>query len=188
MFNSETDPKLREQILTYFMSSVMTDIERAKALGLPKDCRIREGAKIICPENLEIGENVWIGENAVLDASGGLKIGSHVQIGLGVYIWTHDSHLAAILGKNTLHDKRLISRTSTEIGDNCYIGGPSVIMPGAKMGERSAVAPMSVLYGELPAKKLYKPYRDMVDTIVTDNKIKALEDRITELEKKLLAK
>ena len=48
----------------------MTDVERAKFLGLPKGCRIRENAKIISQENLKIGNNVWIGESAILDASG----------------------------------------------------------------------------------------------------------------------
>ena len=69
--DSNRNNALRKQILTYSMSSVMTDDERAKLLGLPKGCRIRENAKILCPENFRCGEYVWIGEGAILDASGG---------------------------------------------------------------------------------------------------------------------
>ncbi len=75
MLDKNTDPALRDQILKYQMSQVMTDRERAALLGLPEGCRIRENAKIICPENLKCGKDVWIGEGAIIDASGGLEIG-----------------------------------------------------------------------------------------------------------------
>lgn len=65
-----------------------------------------------------------------MDASGGLEIGDNTQIGLGVFIWTHDSFKSAIMGKNTKTDKKGIVRKKTKIGSNCFIGGPSVIMPG----------------------------------------------------------
>ena len=91
--NTERNRKLREQILTYHISSVMTDDERAQLLGLPEGCRIRENAKIISPENFKCGKYVWIGEGAILDASGGLEIGDHTSIGLYVLVWTHSSYL-----------------------------------------------------------------------------------------------
>ena len=69
-YNEETSWEIREQILKYNATFSMTDVERAKFLGLPKGCRIRENAKIISQENLKIGNNVWIGESAILDASG----------------------------------------------------------------------------------------------------------------------
>ncbi|HPX12433.1 MAG TPA: CocE/NonD family hydrolase, partial [Syntrophales bacterium] len=68
--DDERNRNLRGQILQYFISSVMTDDERARLLGLPEGCRMRENAKIISPENFRCGKYVWIGEGAVLDASG----------------------------------------------------------------------------------------------------------------------
>ena len=162
VFDIETDSKLRAQILKYFASSTMTDIERAKLFGLPENCRMREGAKIICPENLEIGKNVWIGENSILDASGGLEIGDNTQIGLGVYIWTHDSYKSAIMGKNTRYNKKGIIRKKTKIGSNCFIGGPSVIMPGVTIGDKCVISPMSVVYEDLLDKTIYQPNKSMV--------------------------
>ena len=79
VLKKETDPKIRKEILTYHLSSVMTDSERAVLLGLPEGCRIRENAKIISPENLKCGTNVWIGEGAIIDASGGLEIGDNME-------------------------------------------------------------------------------------------------------------
>ena len=114
------DNQLRDEILRRLIGQYLTDDERAEFFGLPKGCRIREGAKIISPDNLEIGECCWIGENSVLDASGGLEIGSHTSIGLSVFIWSHTSHLANLSGSNE-SGSNLIQRKSTKIGSNCFI-------------------------------------------------------------------
>jgi len=176
LFNLETPPELREQILKYFASSTMTDAERAKLLGLPEGCRIREGAKIISPENLKIGKNVWIGENAILDASGGLEIGDNTQIGLGVFIWTHHSYVAAILGDDTKTNKKHIERKATKIGSNCAISGPTVIMSGVTIGDKCLIAPMSVVHNDIKSNSVFKPYDDFLkndDSL--SQKIKDLE-------------
>lgn len=186
MFLEETSWEIRRQILMYESSRLMSDKERAKYLNLPDGCRIREGAKIICPEKLVIGQNCWIGENAILDASGGLKIGSNTSIGLGVLVWTHDSHLLNMEANNTPENKSKIKRKSTVIGDNCFIGGPSVIMPGVKIGNNCVVAPMSVVFNNLPDGSVCRPYRDMQRSLAKNEvKLKALEDKILVLEAKL---
>ena len=98
--DSERNKNLRKYILKQFISNVMTDEERAELWNLPAGCRMRENSKIISPENFKCGENVWIGEGAVLDASGGLEVGSHTSIGLNVMIWTHTSFLTNITMSN----------------------------------------------------------------------------------------
>jgi len=148
--NTERNRKLREQILTYHISSVMTDDERAQLLGLPEGCRIREHAKIISPENFKCGKYVWIGEGAILDASGGLEIGDHTSIGLYVLVWTHSSYLANITLDNTIGNP-LIERKPTKIGKGCFIAGHSVIYPGVTIGDRVVVLPMSVVTKDIPS-------------------------------------
>jgi UDP-3-O-[3-hydroxymyristoyl] glucosamine N-acyltransferase len=54
-------------------------------------------------------------------------------------------------------------RRPTKIGNNCFIGGPVVIMPGVTIGNQCVVAPMSVVYQDLPDRSVYKPFREMVD-------------------------
>lgn len=182
LFDLETAPELREQILKYFASSTMTDVERAKLLGLPEGCRIREGAKIISPENLKIGKNVWIGENAILDASGGLEIGDNTQIGLGVLIWTHHSYVSAILGHNTKSNKKYIERQPTKIGSNCAISGPTVIMSGVTIGNKCLIAPMSVVHNDVKSNSVFKPYDDLLKLKETmSQKIKHLESEVLEI-------
>lgn len=147
--DDDRNKDLRNFILKQFISNVMTDEERANLWKLPKGCRMRENAKIINPENLICGEFVWIGEGAVLDASGGLEIGSHTSIGLNVMIWSHTSFLSNL----TLNNKKgsnLIARAKTQIGEGCFIGGPSVIYHGVKLGNKTIVLPMSVVTKNMP--------------------------------------
>lgn len=172
--------ELREQILLYHSTATLADSERAEVLGLPSGCRIREGAKIISPEKLTIGENCWIGENAILDASGHLKIGKSTSIGLSVFVWTHDSHRMNKLSQNTKEDNKLIKRKATTIGENCFIAGHSVIMPGVTIGDHCIIGPMSVVYNDLPDNSVYTPYRDMYQLIDENKK---LQLRIEKLEK-----
>jgi acetyltransferase-like isoleucine patch superfamily enzyme len=177
LFQEDVDPKLRAQILTYAASATLSDAERGRLLGLPRGCRIREGAKILAPEKFRCGEYVWIGEGAILDAQGGLDIGDHTQIGLNVFVWSHTSHWQALRGE-TGHSREHIKYTPTRIGSCCFIGGPSVISPGVTIGDRVIVPPMSVIESDLPSNTVFRP---------VSNRVAKLERRIEELVEQLKA-
>jgi acetyltransferase-like isoleucine patch superfamily enzyme len=147
--DTERTRRLRPEILKRLLSLVMTDDERARDLGLPENCRVRESAKIISPENLLCGTDVWIGENAIVDASGGLEIGANVTIGTGVFVWSHSSVLSSLLGQNQ-PGNQWIRREPTRIGKNSFIGGPSVINPGVVIGTGCLILPMSVVTQDVP--------------------------------------
>lgn len=179
--DDERSKNLRSQILKYFVSSVMTDDERASLFGLPKGCRMRENAKIISPEKLQCGEFVWIGEGAVLDASGGLTIGDHTSIGLNVMVWSHSSHLANLTLNNIIGNP-LIQRSSTAIGKGCFIAGPSVIYPGTTLGDKVIVLPMSVVLEDIPSNRIVagspaRIIREITDDFVRDEITKVLASR-----------
>lgn len=142
--NLDRNNNLRSDILKGFVSGVMTDDERAELWGLPKGCRMRENAKIISPNNFKCGEYVWIGEGAVLDASGGLEIGSHTSIGLSVFVWSHTSFLANLTMDNRIGSP-LIARKKTIIGNGCFIAGHTVIYHGVEIGDKTVVMPHSVV-------------------------------------------
>lgn len=142
--DSERNRALRRDIALRFLSQLLADDERARLLGLPASCRVREGTKILMPEKLVCGEHVWIGENAYLDASGGLTIGDHATVGVGVYVWTHTSALANLLRANHPGGAQVIRRP-TVIGSGCYIVGHSVINPGVTVGDGAFVLPMSAV-------------------------------------------
>lgn len=181
IFNSDTEKGLREQILLYETARNLTDEERAKLFSLPAGTRIREGAKILYSELLKIGINNWIGENAILDASGGLEIGDNNSIGLSVFVWTHDSHRVNLTGENTRNNNDKIIRKPTKIGNNCFIAGHSIIMPGVSIGDRCIIAPMSVVYKDLPDDTIFTPYKKFTQY---EKRIEKLEAKIKEFEEK----
>lgn len=147
--DTERSRRLRPAILHRLLCLVMTDDERAKDIGLPEGCRVRESAKIIAPEQLVCGPHVWIGENAIVDASGGAVIGEHTTIGTGVFIWSHTSVLSNLLGQNQPGNP-WIRRSPTRIGKHSFVGGPSVINPGVTIGDRCVILPMSVVTTNVP--------------------------------------
>lgn len=147
--DTERTRGLREDILRKLLALAMTDDERAAMLGLPNGCRVRESAKIISPKNLICGEYVWVGENAVLDASGGLEVGSHTTFAVGALVWTHSSVLSNLELDNRSGNPWIV-RKPTRIGSGCYIGGPSSIYPGVTIGNKVIVLPMSVVTDDVP--------------------------------------
>lgn|SRR5574340_1628254 len=177
LFDDQTPAELRAQILTYFATSVMSDGERARVLGLPRGCRIREGAKILNQGSFQCGEYVWIGEGAILDAQGGLAVGDYTQIGPNVMVWSHSSHMQALHGETGITRER-ITYTPTTIGKNCFIAGPSVILPGITIGDRVLVPPMSVVDRDLPDNTMYRS---------TNARLEKFENRVAELERALAA-
>lgn len=141
--DDEKNVAIRENVIfKQFADKILTDQERAAYYHLPEGCRMRENAKIISPENLKCGRHVWIGEGAVLDASGGLEIGDHTTIGVGVYVWTHSSHMANLSMAN-YPGNDLIIRKPTKIGSGVFLVGPSVVYAGVTIGDRTVVLPMS---------------------------------------------
>jgi acetyltransferase-like isoleucine patch superfamily enzyme len=175
MLDPNTDPGLRNQILTYLLSEVLTDRERARLLGLPEGCRIRERAKILAPERLTMGTNVWIGEGAVLDAQGGLTIGDNTQIGLNVMIWTHTSHMQALTGKTGSLSKEGIEYLPTKIGKNCFIAGPSVIGAGVTIGDGVTISPLAMVDSDVAAGEVVSPH------LAARRETKRLEKELREL-------
>lgn len=180
-FDSDISSDIRRQVFFAQASAGMSDVERARFYGLPPGCRMREGAKIISPENLVLGENVWIGENAVLDASGGLEVGSNTSIGLGVYLWTHDSNRLNREGRNTRESSVDIKRKPTKVGADCFIAGPSAVLAGTTIGDGCVIAPLSLVAQNLEPGTIFTPYRSMLKMAA---RMEALEARITELERR----
>jgi acetyltransferase-like isoleucine patch superfamily enzyme len=165
---------LRAQILKYHAADLMTDRERAKFFGLPEGCRMRERAKILAPEKLHCGRNVWIGEGAMLDAQGGLTIGEGTQIGGGVFVWTHSSHLQA-QNRETCVSKEHMIYKPTRIGSHCFIVGPTVIAAGVTIGDGAVISPLTFIDRDVAEGERVSGPRSL----------RKLEERLDALERRL---
>lgn len=105
--------------------------------------RVYSSAKVLGNGSLEIGDDVHIGPQVMIYpvAPAGVKIGKHVDIASGVLILT-GSHEIDPVGE---HIAGAGTVATTEIGDGCWIGARSVILPGVCLASKTAVAAGAVV-------------------------------------------
>lgn len=125
--------------------------------------KIGKGVKI-CPHcfmgsgDIEIGENTFINYNVWFNTARRIKIGSRCNIAMKVTFITSTHEIGDI-------NRRAGKSVSLPInvGDGCWIGANSTILPGISIGNGVIVAAGSVvnsdlldncLYAGVPAKKI----------------------------------
>jgi len=108
---------------------------------------------------MDIGEGSTISLTAKLDKTNprGIHIGKYTAVTFGTAILTHD------FVNNRDADVR--------IGDNCFIGAHSIILPGVTIGDNCIVAAASVVARDLPAGSLVtgNPARIVEQNVKTDH-------------------
>nr|BCB22820.1 acyltransferase [Erysipelothrix tonsillarum] len=93
---------------------------------------------------ITIGENVSIGQNVHITSGGTLSIGKNTTI-LGNTFITNIDHEYQDIGVPVLNQKNNI--TTTEIGENSFIGYGSAIQAGTRLGKQCVVGANSVVRG-----------------------------------------
>jgi acetyltransferase-like isoleucine patch superfamily enzyme len=83
--------------------------------------------------HMDIGEGTTISLSARLDKTNprGIHIGEYTAVAFGVAVLTHDY----------VNNRQ----SDVWIGNNCFIGTGSVILPGVTIGDNCIVAPLSVI-------------------------------------------
>src|SRR4051812_19573075 len=94
--------------------------------------------------NIYCGENVYFNVNCVVLDVTKVTIGSNVFFGPGVQIYTA-SHPQDHAIRRTLEYGKSIC-----IGDDCWIGGGAIILPGIRIGNRCIVGAGAVITKDLP--------------------------------------
>lgn len=112
-----------------------------------KNVQISRGFKFSNPENITIGSNVHIGVQATIYALGGLIIGDGTIIGprLTVYSANHRFRDARAIPYDDV-----VLPEQVEIGENTWIGGNVILVPGVTIGEGCIVAAGSVVTKDFP--------------------------------------
>jgi acetyltransferase-like isoleucine patch superfamily enzyme len=129
------------------LQDLLTDRwERAHALGFGEGSSIYQSAYVY--GEVRVGPNTWIGPMSLLDGSGGLSIGTGVNISAGAQIYTHDT-VVRVLSEG----KHAIARAAVTIEDYCHIGAQAVIAKGVTIGTHSVVGACAFVNRDVP------PYR-----------------------------
>lgn len=98
--------------------------------------------------NIYAGENVYFNVNCVVLDTMKVQIGNNVFFGPGVHIYTATHPLDAIERRTIESSKAVI------IGDDCWIGGQTVILPGITIGNGCTVGAGSVITKDIPDNSL----------------------------------
>lgn len=95
--------------------------------------------------NIEVGENFYANYNLVILDVGKVVIGKNVQIAPNVAIYTagHPIHPES---RNSGYEYGI----PITIGDNVWIGGNSVILPGVTIGNNTVIGAGSVVSKDIP--------------------------------------
>ena len=114
---------------------------------------------------MKIGDNTRISKTARLDRTNpkGVHIGDNTSIAYNVVVLTHDF-------VNGVH-------VDTFIGDNCFIGGGSTILPGVRVGDNCVIGAASVVMNDIPS-----------NTVAAGNPARLIRSGITTKEYGILVK
>ena len=108
-----------------------------------KNVRINSSARFLGNGALEIGDDVWIGAEVLITAtsSANVSIGSCCDIGPQVTIITGTHEVNAGEGHVAGAGKSL----PVVIGNGCWLGARSLILPGVELAARTLVAAGAVV-------------------------------------------
>ena len=105
-------------------------------------------------ENIYIGKNVEINMNCVFLDCNKIVIGDNSGIGPGVHIYTvfHSTKASERTSENSTFWKS--QTASVIIGNNVWIGGGCIILPGVTIGDNTTIGAGSVVTKSIPANVL----------------------------------
>lgn len=96
--------------------------------------------------NIEVGKNIFINYNCTIIDVGKVKIGDNCLFAPNVSIYTagHPVHPAT---RNTAYEYGI----DITIGDNVWIGGGVIIMPGVHIGDNVVIGAGSIVTKDIPS-------------------------------------
>lgn len=110
---------------------------------------IRRGAYVSAREGrIKIGDNVLVANNSWIAGKGEILIGSNTLIGPNAIIASsnHDMSL-----KSCVHMHSTEIADVVRVGENCWIGAGTIIVPGVQIGDGCIIAAGSVVTSDVPA-------------------------------------
>ena len=114
-------------------------------LGKSEDAFINPPFYCDYGSHIEVGKNFFANYNCTIIDVAKVKIGDNCQMAPNVAIYTagHPLHPVA---RNSMYEYGI----SVTIGDNVWIGGNTVIMPGVHIGSNTVIGAGSVVTRDIP--------------------------------------
>ncbi len=132
----------RERLRQFVLDSMRphpTDFSRCGA-----NVRFKSECRIFSAERMCVGDDVYIGPGAWIDAQGGITIGNGTIVGPRVRIYSASHNFRS--DRLIPYDEAIVPGP-VSIGENCWIGGDVLFVPGASIGEGCVVGAGAVVAG-----------------------------------------
>lgn len=100
---------------------------------------------------ITIGDRTGIGARAFLAGQGGITIGNDVITGPNIQVFSENHNFSNL--SQTIKTQG-VSKQSTVIGNNCWLGGGVTILAGVTIGDGSVIAAGSVVTKSVPANSI----------------------------------
>ena len=125
-------------VVSYFPINILRIVVlRLWGAQVGSGCAVHHGLGVRAARKVRIGCDCWIDEGIRLDGRGGLDIGDHVSIGVGVQIWTaqHDWQSA---------DFAYVT-APVRIGSRAWVNAGAIVLPGVAIGEGAVIGAGAVV-------------------------------------------
>ena len=166
-YNSRDDELISDyhtakELLQEYNTLNSRDLERRRSILKELFQSVGEGVWIEAPffcdygNNIEIGENTFVNFNCVFLDDNTITIGKNGLIAPHVQIYTaiHPLKAEERIITDELGARYLTAAKPVSIGDNAWIGGNTVIMPGVTIGDNVTIGAGSVVTKDIPDNKL----------------------------------
>jgi maltose O-acetyltransferase len=153
-------------LLAAFSATLSTDSAQRRAILTQLLGEIGEDVWIEPPFLCDYGENVYLGArsfvnvNCVFLDSAEIRIGANALIGPGVQLLTPSHPLRAadriVTGENLPPNQSpyITHALPIRIGDNVWIGGGTIVLPGVTIGDNVTIGAGSVVNSDIPSDSL----------------------------------
>lgn len=165
---TEREKMLAGEMYSFSDPSLAADRERAKALlrtfNREEDARQRQAVlrvllgavgeeSLVEPpffctygKNTRLGDHVYLNFSCVIVDNNEVEVGHYVMVGPAVQIYTA-AHPVEVETRN----RGLETAKPVRIGDNVWIGGGAILLPGVAIGANSVVGAGAVVTRDVPS-------------------------------------
>ncbi|MDP1842856.1 MAG: acyltransferase [Sediminibacterium sp.] len=121
----------------------------------------REYCSIICSDKAElnIGDNVFFNNYCSINCLGKILIGKNTIFGEGVRLYDHN-HGYEI--PDILYKDQPMKIGQIIIGDNCWIGSNTIILPNVVIGDNVIIGAGNIIFKSIPANTLVISKRETI--------------------------
>lgn len=146
---------INRKLVQEFNNTECTDIKKLSELtsqilgGVGKNCCITQPFHCDYGKHISVGDNFYTNYNCVILDVAKVEIGDNVFFAPNVAVYTA-GHPIHPVSRNSLYEYGI----PIKIGNNVWVGGNTVILPGVTIGDNCVIGAGSVVTKDIPSNSI----------------------------------